>query len=75
MSRASDEPDEAVEIVGDYTPEIEELLRDAKRNRSYFDDTEESREAAIELLATDPILSRLTDADPEDFEGYRDEDG
>ncbi|WP_338742343.1 hypothetical protein [Haloplanus salilacus] len=31
MSKDSDELEEEVEIVGDYDPEIEELLRAAKR--------------------------------------------
>lgn len=71
MTRSDDE----VEVFGDYPPELEQRIRAVKRDESYFNAAadEELPDVIeeIEQLETDPIMARVTDADPEDFDGSR----
>ncbi len=68
---------EEVEVVGEYDDEIEEMVREAKSDESYFDDpdsTEETRTRRARMMRSDPVMSRAVDADLEDFEDFNVDD-
>jgi hypothetical protein len=65
-------PDDGT-VVGDYDPEIEELVRRAKREDRYFDDPaalDDLRRERARRMRDDPIMARLTDADPAEFDRF-----
>jgi hypothetical protein len=69
--------DEEVEIVGEYDPEVEELVREAKSSQSYFNNPEESSETHTEQILRmerDPVMSHVTSADPEKFDRFQVDD-
>ncbi|MFB6241806.1 MAG: hypothetical protein ABEJ36_03320 [Candidatus Nanosalina sp.] len=77
MSSGEGHQEEDVEVVGDYDPEIEEMVREAKRDQSFFDDPDELDEVRTrraKMMQRDPVMSRAVDAYPEDFEGFHVED-
>lgn len=59
-------------VVGDYDPEIEELVRRAKRENQYFNDPAalgDFRRERARRMRDDHIMARLTDADPAESTG------
>jgi len=73
-SNNTDNEDE-VELVGDYDPEVEEMIRESKRNDSYFDsgDDTDSLEQ-VSRMEKDPVMSRVTEEDPQSFQRFVVED-
>lgn len=77
MDPKKDHHEEEVEVVGEYDDEIEEMVREAKSNESYFDDPDsidETRTRRARMMRGDPVMSRAVDADPEDFEDFHVDD-
>jgi len=54
---------EDIEVIGDHDPEIEEMIREARREESYFNNPDESHETHVEQISQmekDPVMSLLT---------------
>ncbi|QLH83755.1 hypothetical protein [Halosimplex pelagicum] len=53
-----------VEVIGQYDPELKALIREVRRNQSYFNNLDESSESHVEQISQmeeDPILSLVED--------------